>query len=390
MLRTSSIEIRALSNAVAHELPDALRPSWAAETWSGRHGANALEAVVDRTDSAVKVERTHLTGETKTRGILRDDVHSYGTFERQVLLESSGRLSVEHALLKVAPNQQRLGFAQGFNDRAFARYAAAGVDEVRVHAALTMGGYAWARAGFELVVKPRTAGPMAEQIARGRAITELVDAAAHQRRITSAEARTLVPRLVTGDSLPAHALTSIADLAAVPDLGRRILAGAGWHGARPIEHTNPWWASGGTQARSGVGEVARAASADAAQRVAATLPAAVDPVRAAAALSDALAASRALGEPTGDVRSSTWVRLGDGDRVKRVSMQLNARTEQHGWVGLTTTLDGKGRLTAQHQLGDRSDSATVQPVLDSVTGELGVEQVRSGPFGLRRRVVAAG
>lgn len=75
-----------------------------------------------------------------------------GKFERMV---SSGRLAgtnettVYHTLLKLEPAYQGQGFAELFNAQAEAAYRAAGVQSIQLHANITVGGYAWARQGYD-------------------------------------------------------------------------------------------------------------------------------------------------------------------------------------------------------------------------------------------------
>ena len=71
-----------------------------------------------------------------------------GNFVRRVYQED-GRLKVEHTNLKLDAELQGQGFAQAFNKQLFDWYRSSGVREVRLTANIDVGGYAWARAGYD-------------------------------------------------------------------------------------------------------------------------------------------------------------------------------------------------------------------------------------------------
>jgi hypothetical protein len=71
-----------------------------------------------------------------------------GSFARRVVLAEDGSLYVYHDSLTLKKQYQGRGFATAFNRRAQAAYMAGGIPEIRVSTD-AVGGYAWARAGFE-------------------------------------------------------------------------------------------------------------------------------------------------------------------------------------------------------------------------------------------------
>ena len=72
-----------------------------------------------------------------------------GDFERGIDLNADGTLSVVHEELLLNSNVQGQGFAEGFNNQAFSWYRSIGVDRVSLLANSDVGGYAWARAGYD-------------------------------------------------------------------------------------------------------------------------------------------------------------------------------------------------------------------------------------------------
>lgn len=71
-----------------------------------------------------------------------------GEFERQFYTED-GRWKVHHEFLTLEPHVQGGGFASRFNAHAYEHYREMGVSEVTLFADIDVGGYAWARAGYD-------------------------------------------------------------------------------------------------------------------------------------------------------------------------------------------------------------------------------------------------
>lgn len=72
-----------------------------------------------------------------------------GEFQRKFFRDESGDMVVEHALLRIEDDYQGTGFSKVFNRTAENYYISHGIDKVNVHAALDVGGYAWAKQGFD-------------------------------------------------------------------------------------------------------------------------------------------------------------------------------------------------------------------------------------------------
>lgn len=72
-----------------------------------------------------------------------------GQFERGLYRGNDGKLVASHIELKVKRNYQGQGFASEFNRHAEEAYRKEGVDRVVLQANISVGGYAWARKGFD-------------------------------------------------------------------------------------------------------------------------------------------------------------------------------------------------------------------------------------------------
>jgi hypothetical protein len=321
-MRANPGDMRALTKLV----PEALQPAWLARTWVGEFGSGGLRAVTDDVASSLSLTRSGLTGRATMSGsVLDDGGEVVGEIERHVALHASGRLTIQHALLDIDEGFQGTGFARAFNQQAFSRYAKAGVDDVTVFAAHNVGGYAWARQGFELLSE--LGDEASRELDRAMQIRRFIEKARHVG-ISNLEYLNLHPRLITlQDELPPDALTSVQELAAIPDIGRRVLLGQTWEGIRQISASRPWWdgrvPTGIADAQAGIGWLQRPDDAVAATRhldaaVRSRLPAALDPARSSAAL------ERAIGGIVDEAETSIYVRQGATSQLEsRLGLELD-------------------------------------------------------------------
>lgn len=86
-----------------------------------------------------------------------------GEFQRKFSRDDSGDMVVEHALLRIEDDYQGTGFSKVFNRTAENYYISHGVDKVDIHAALDVGGYAWAKQGFDWAPKGGATGNVKRQ-----------------------------------------------------------------------------------------------------------------------------------------------------------------------------------------------------------------------------------
>jgi hypothetical protein len=72
-----------------------------------------------------------------------------GEFKRIFKVTKDGTYMVEHEYLLMDSDVQGQGFAKEFNAHAFANYKNMGVERVQLQANIDVGGYAWAREGYD-------------------------------------------------------------------------------------------------------------------------------------------------------------------------------------------------------------------------------------------------
>jgi hypothetical protein len=155
-----------------------------AENW-GPAIEEALTARLTGTDfaglrtriSSVDVFRNSVTVRLD---VLHPDFGVVGSTTRVFSRDHDGSLYVEHISLRMDRRMQGTGFAHAWNNHLEQWYSASGVDRIEIHAASTVGGYAWARAGYDWA--PNTEHRSSACLARLRAEQRLLDEAAEQLR----------------------------------------------------------------------------------------------------------------------------------------------------------------------------------------------------------------
>jgi hypothetical protein len=164
--------------------------------------------------------------------------------------------------------------------RTFERYGHAGVDRTTINAGSTVGGYAWARQGFELTAVGRDA--LTRTINRAHQVTQLVRDSRRAGTLSREAYAWFKPHLLPWRDAavgPQH-ITTVRELSA-GRWGRDVLLGAEWDGERAIT----------TNGRTYLDTIGSGASDAAAgsRAIAAHLPPALDPHRAIPALQRELA-----------------------------------------------------------------------------------------------------
>lgn len=370
---------QAAINRVVAGVPDAMRPSWLEKTWSGSHGTGGLRAEVESASSRLELTPNGMSGTSSADGSVRLGSSHVGEFTRDQTLHGSGRLEVHHSYMHLDSSMQGTGFARSFNDQAFARYADAGVDDVTIEAALSMGGYAWARQGFELVSSG--SDEIARATSRASQVTGLVDGA--RRRIDDATFAELEPRLYRGGQLRADTITSVQELAAMP-VGRSVLVGSYWEGVRPIERTATWWAGrtpGGVEdIQRGVSHLLKPADTTAAvgaasRRIAANLPPALDPSTLGRAFERTLRNVGGGASLDGERGARTLLRLERGDKLDSLSSSAALTTMDGQSIVLETRLGRDGTLRGEEYLPSTLDGVGTRRALNAAWRELGVADV---------------
>jgi hypothetical protein len=103
-----------------------------------------LHVVVDPDDITVDGGRISFTGEVRNA-----DGFMVGTIERSVSRDKDGVLYANHRLLNINADLRGQGFSQEVNEALFDWYRAGDVAYVKLFADIDVGGYAWARAGYD-------------------------------------------------------------------------------------------------------------------------------------------------------------------------------------------------------------------------------------------------
>lgn len=366
-------------NTAISLVPDALRPNWMRATWEGAHGSSGIHAQLSDTASGEVVLRSDgLIATGRASGDVHvPDLAETGSITRALELGLDGHLSVSHNLLTLPKAAHGSGYARALNDHAFARYADAGIESVKIHAALSVGGYAWARQGFELNVPKGVVGEAADR-ARGEHITNLVTNAVEGARMSREQYDSIADRLVRpGEDLPSNALVRIADLANIPEVGKAALLRSDWYGTRPIEVTRSWWQQGNatTDASNGASLITRVErpAGDGIERSRA-IDATIDAPygsRTRAVFESAIAGDGTrLDDVTRESTSSTWAEVGDdGLTPTRTLHSLHLGDGRNVTIGIEAARDGT--LTGS-QMVRGGDVRSRQAALDDAWRSIGI------------------
>ncbi|BCJ68638.1 glycosyltransferase [Polymorphospora rubra] len=138
-------ELLPTTDAEATKWAETIRQT-VADLFDGREFAG-LRLRLDLTDEySVSVYRNDVTIRADVvdpeRGVV-------GRVVRAFHRDHDGSLYVEHVSLKLSESAQGRGFAGELNRHLENWYHYSGVDRIEIHAASTVGGYAWARAGYD-------------------------------------------------------------------------------------------------------------------------------------------------------------------------------------------------------------------------------------------------
>ncbi|MFY1588694.1 hypothetical protein ACN267_29860 [Micromonospora sp. WMMD734] len=143
--RPSLDELIPASREEADAWGDAVRREFA-DQLDGREFAGLRVRVELDDPYSVSVHRD----EVVVRAAVHDpDGVPVGRVVRSFHRDHDGSLFVEHVSLKLSERVQGQGFAREWNGHLTDWYRYSGVERVEVHAASTVGGYAWARDGFD-------------------------------------------------------------------------------------------------------------------------------------------------------------------------------------------------------------------------------------------------
>lgn len=143
-MRLNSGKRRAINRILGgkYGLADLLR------AYSHRHGD--LESVPTNVEVYPNEGYVEVTGKIHHHTDTGDR-YAVGDFDREIHVhgDDTRDRSAKHDMLHLDKAHQGHGFAEGFNAQAERHYADWNIHHINLHANLTVGGYAWARAGYD-------------------------------------------------------------------------------------------------------------------------------------------------------------------------------------------------------------------------------------------------
>lgn len=181
------------------------------------------------------------------KGTVHNDAgHQVGIFTRAFYREGD-EVTAYHSLLQLDKPVQGQGFAQAFNQHLTDWYRRSGVDRIMLHADVDVGGYAWARNGYDWV-KPRDADVVLARLRakadayRARALTAATDQADDLRRqVREAEAILADAQRYPFGSAEYPSAYRVSQAGRWQGAGRSdvwigkdAMLGSSWHGVRPL------------------------------------------------------------------------------------------------------------------------------------------------------------
>jgi len=113
----------------------------------------AVEARFNGTHAGFEVETTEVRAEAgklvvagRVRSASGEDA---GEWQREFYRDEAGAVAAYHGYLQLGPEFQGQGFAKSFNATMYEWYLASGLTYVKTYADVDVGGYTWARQGWE-------------------------------------------------------------------------------------------------------------------------------------------------------------------------------------------------------------------------------------------------
>jgi GNAT superfamily N-acetyltransferase len=162
--------------------------------------------------------------------ILDDQGKLVGICERKFSRDADGYLVVENVHLELKKEAQKKGFGKALYDTLEDYYRKSRVDVITVHAALDIGGYAWARRGFDWDPDPDKLEASFANIRRR--INELINDAATDPADRELLREQLDRLDVDGQEWPTP--IELTQLGVDGGLGRKLMEGTEWFGIFPL------------------------------------------------------------------------------------------------------------------------------------------------------------
>jgi len=166
--------------------------------------------------------------------ILKNATETVGRFERRFDFDEDGALVAHHEYLELNSDVQGQGIASELNARLERMYREQGVDRIEVHANISVGGYAWARAGYDW--DWRNTPVTGEQQGLLQSFVSNIEVAANRSGIdVSAEIDALRDRVRDGDYPTPFELSSVGWTDGAETWpGKEGLVGQSWYGVKHL------------------------------------------------------------------------------------------------------------------------------------------------------------
>lgn len=205
--------------------------------------AQVENVYVNRWDESIDVDGT----------IYDADGNWAGEFQRKFFRDDSGDMVVEHALLRIEDDYQGTGFSKVFNRTAENYYISHGVNKVDIHAALDVGGYAWAKQGFDWAPKGGATSNVKRQfddVLRDPSLPASVF-----NKGTSLRARLDLPASDPDYPTPREVASWGYVQGASTWPGKQTLLGSDWYGQKSLTPSGPRQSTTQQEAAAAVAEV---------------------------------------------------------------------------------------------------------------------------------------
>lgn len=166
---------------------------------------------------------------TAKASVLDEDGRKVGDITRTVGRDRDGRLFALHELLELSPQVRGQGFATQFNGHLDDWYRESGVERIELLANIDVGGYAWARQGYDF-----KNGTVPDSV-----VERLRDALDMRRWSDDAdvrEAKDALRRIEAGEHVSAYEISQIGRTHMIEGddtwIGRDVMLGSDWDGVR--------------------------------------------------------------------------------------------------------------------------------------------------------------
>ena len=130
------------------------------ETWNGKYGG--LRSKVTQIEGYKQNENGQPT--IKVDGMIYKGNTAVGNFTRTINPNGDDPTEIHHDFLQLEPGVQGQGFADEFNLHAMSSYMENGITHVTVNANIDIGGYTWAKQGFEWDNEPGAWDSVSERL----------------------------------------------------------------------------------------------------------------------------------------------------------------------------------------------------------------------------------